>query len=98
MTERAVCVFPHERGWRRMGPVPQWWKRLRERIRIDTFLLLILLTVGIAALLPARGAVATGVGHATTVAIGLLFFLYGARLSTREAIEGLRHWRLHGTV
>ena len=78
--------------------MPQWWKRLRERIRIDTFLLLILLTVGIAALLPARGAVATGVGHATTVAIGLLFFLYGARLSTREAIEGLRHWRLHGTV
>jgi sodium/bile acid cotransporter 7 len=59
---------------------------------------LILLTVGIAALLPAGGAVATGVGHATTVAIGLLFFLYGARLSTREAIEGLKHWRLHGTV
>ncbi|MCE3556484.1 bile acid:sodium symporter [Pseudonocardia sp. RS11V-5] len=78
--------------------MPQWWKRLRERIRIDTFLLLILLTVGIAALLPARGAVATGFGHATTVAIGLLFFLYGARLSTREAIEGLKHWRLHGTV
>ncbi|MEU7816484.1 bile acid:sodium symporter family protein [Pseudonocardia sp. NPDC049154] len=67
-------------------------------LRVDTFLVLILLTVGIAALLPARGAVATGVGHATTVAIGLLFFLYGARLSTREAIEGLKHWRLHGTV
>ena len=67
-------------------------------LRVDTFLVLILLTVGIAALLPARGAVATGIGHATTVAIGLLFFLYGARLSTREAIEGLKHWRLHGTV
>jgi len=72
-------------------------ERLR-RIRVDRFLLLILLTVGIAALLPARGAVATGVGHASTVGIGLLFFLYGARLSTREAIEGAKHWRLHGTV
>lgn len=72
-------------------------QRLKD-LRVDTFLVLILLTVGIAALLPARGAVATGVGHATTVAIGLLFFLYGARLSTREAIEGLKHWRLHGTV
>ena len=31
-------------------------------------------------------------------AVALLFFLYGARLSTREALEGLRHWRLHLTV
>jgi hypothetical protein len=30
--------------------------------------------------------------------IGLLFFLYGARLSTREAVDGLKHWRLHGLV
>jgi sodium/bile acid cotransporter 7 len=78
--------------------VLQWLGRLRDKVRIDTFLVLIVLTVGVAALLPARGVAATGVGHATTVAIGLLFFLYGARLSTREAIEGLKHWRLHGTV
>ncbi|WP_181784062.1 bile acid:sodium symporter family protein [Pseudonocardia pini] len=69
-----------------------------RRVKVDPFLVLILLTVGIAALLPARGGVATGFSHATTVAIALLFFLYGARLSTREAIDGLRHWRLHGTV
>jgi sodium/bile acid cotransporter 7 len=69
-----------------------------RRVKVDPFLVLILLTVGVAALLPARGAVATGFSHATTVAIALLFFLYGARLSTREAIDGLRHWRLHGTV
>jgi sodium/bile acid cotransporter 7 len=35
---------------------------------------------------------------ASTIAIGLLFFLYGARLSTADALAGLRHWRLHGTV
>ena len=32
---------------------------------------------------------------ATKIAIALLFFLYGARLSTKEALTGLKHWRLH---
>ncbi|HEX4359984.1 MAG TPA: bile acid:sodium symporter family protein [Pseudonocardia sp.] len=71
---------------------------LRTRLRVDTFMVLILLTVGIAALLPASGSVSVGFSHLTTVAIGVLFFLYGVRLSPREAIAGLRHWRLHGTV
>lgn len=66
--------------------------------RVDPFLVMILATVGVAALLPASGAVATGFSTATSIAIALLFFLYGARLSTREAVEGLRHWKLHGAV
>jgi solute carrier family 10 (sodium/bile acid cotransporter), member 7 len=52
----------------------------------------------VASLLPARGVVATGFTYATTIAIGFLFFLYGARLSTRQAIGGLKHWRLHSVV
>jgi len=71
---------------------------LRDRLKIDTFVALILCTVGIAALLPARSGVAEGFSHLTTLAIGVLFFLYGVRLSPREAIAGLRHWRLHGSV
>ncbi|HEY2205070.1 MAG TPA: bile acid:sodium symporter family protein [Pseudonocardia sp.] len=71
---------------------------LRDHVRLDRFLLLILATVLTATLLPAGGAWATGFDHATTVAIGLLFFLYGARLSPAEAVAGLRHWRLHGAV
>jgi sodium/bile acid cotransporter 7 len=94
MTDRAVCVFPNDPPASDDGRVLD---RLR-RLRIDRFLLLILATVGLAALLPASGAVADGFSAATKVAIALLFFLYGARLSTREAVEGLRHWRLHGTV
>jgi len=58
---------------------------LRARLPVDAFLLLILLTVGIAALLPARGGVAGGFSYLTTLAIGVLFFLYGVRLSPREA-------------
>jgi sodium/bile acid cotransporter 7 len=69
-----------------------------SRLRVDPYILALLLTVAVASLFPARGAVATGFGHATTIAIGLLFFLYGARLSTREAVDGLKHWRLHGLV
>ncbi|MEY9876464.1 sodium/bile acid cotransporter 7 [Streptacidiphilus sp. MAP12-33] len=35
---------------------------------------------------------------ATEVAIGLLFFLYGARLSPKAALDGARQWRLHSTI
>ncbi|MFE4664696.1 bile acid:sodium symporter family protein [Streptomyces sp. NPDC056716] len=65
---------------------------------IDPYILLMLATVGFAALLPARDAAATAVDGASTGAIALLFFLYGTRLSTREAVDGLKHWRLHVTV
>ncbi|MET7285366.1 bile acid:sodium symporter family protein [Streptomyces sp. NPDC005573] len=65
---------------------------------IDPYILLLLATVGVAALLPARGTGADVASGASTAAIAFLFFLYGARLSTREALDGLRHWRLHLTV
>ncbi|MGW7407737.1 bile acid:sodium symporter family protein [Streptomyces sp. NPDC054833] len=65
---------------------------------IDPYILLLLGTVGVAALLPARGTAADIASGASTAAIAFLFFLYGARLSTREALDGLRHWRLHTTV
>ncbi|GGL80549.1 bile acid:sodium symporter [Streptomyces fumigatiscleroticus] len=75
-------------------------KRLRRpsRLPIDPYVLLLLGTVGLAALLPARGTAADVTSGASTAAIAFLFFLYGARLSTREALDGLRHWRLHVTV
>ena len=72
--------------------------RIRSRWRIDPYIVVLLATVAVASLLPARGVVATGFDYATTIAIGLLFFLYGARLSSRQAIDGLKHWRLHSVV
>ncbi|MFF2572010.1 bile acid:sodium symporter family protein [Streptomyces sp. NPDC058084] len=71
--------------------LPSW-------LPIDPYILALLGTVGLAALLPASGAAATVASGASTGAVALLFFLYGARLSTREAVDGLKHWRLHGTV
>ncbi|MFF2655272.1 bile acid:sodium symporter family protein [Streptomyces sp. NPDC058045] len=67
-------------------------------IPVDPYIVLLLATVGLAALLPARGAGADVASGASTTAVAFLFFLYGARLSTREAMDGLRHWRLHLTV
>jgi solute carrier family 10 (sodium/bile acid cotransporter), member 7 len=71
----------------------------RSRWRaVDPYILALVATVCLAALLPATGAAATAAGAASDTAIGLLFFLYGARLSTREAVNGLRQWKLHLVV
>ncbi|MEU2868788.1 bile acid:sodium symporter family protein [Streptomyces olivoreticuli] len=69
-----------------------------SRVPVDPYIAALLGTVLLAALLPARGAAAPVAGGTATAAVALLFFLYGARLSTREAMDGLRHWRLHLTV
>ena len=61
----------------------------------DNFTLLLVATVTLATLLPAQGGVARFFDGFTTFAIGLLFFLHGAKLS-RDAIRaGITHWRLH---
>lgn len=62
--------------------------------KVDKFLLALIAAVVVAAILPARGAMAEIVTHAVSAAVALLFFLYGARLSRQAVIEGLSHWRL----
>ncbi|WP_080792126.1 bile acid:sodium symporter family protein [Corynebacterium pacaense] len=70
-----------------------------ERLkRLDPLILLIVTAVIIAIVLPARGDFAEWFDVATKFAIALLFYLYGARLSTQEALNGLKHWRLHLTI
>lgn len=66
--------------------------------RPDPLIVLIIVAVILAILLPARGDFAEGFSLATKVAIALLFFLYGARLSPTEALQGLKHWKLHSTI
>ena len=66
-----------------------------RRFLPDTFTILLVCTVILASILPASGAFAHYFGTATTIAIALLFFLHGARLSRDVVIAGLLHWRLH---
>lgn len=65
---------------------------------IDRFLVAILAAALTASAFPATGAAVPIVEGATTAAIALLFFLYGARLHPRQALAGLAHWRLHLTI
>jgi sodium/bile acid cotransporter 7 len=72
--------------------------KLLAKLRIEPFMLGILASAAVAAVLPARGAAADVLDWATKIAIALLFLLYGTRLQPREALDGLKHWRLHTTV
>ena len=64
----------------------------------EPFILMLLGTVLLATLLPARGGMATMVAWAADIGIVLLFFLHGAKLSRDAIWEGARNWRLHLTV
>jgi len=67
----------------------------RSRFLPDNFTLALVGTVALATLLPASGATARFFEGLTTVAIGLLFFLHGAKLSREAILSGITHWRLH---
>lgn len=65
---------------------------------LEPFVLMLLGTVVLASVLPARGGWAVAVGHAADGGIVLLFFLHGAKLSREAILAGLRNWRLHLAV
>ena len=69
--------------------------RSLSTFRPDNFTLAIVGAVVLASFLPASGVAAEIVHVATIVAIGLLFFLHGARLSREAVVAGALHWRLH---
>ncbi|WP_209090997.1 bile acid:sodium symporter family protein [Agrobacterium tumefaciens] len=61
----------------------------------DRFTMMLVATVILASILPISGEPAEYFGLATKLAIALLFFLHGARLSRDVVIAGILHWRLH---
>ena len=69
-----------------------------RRFLPDSFTILLVATVVLASFLPIHGAAADAFGVATNIAIGLLFFLHGARLSRETVVAGTLHWRLHLTI
>src|ERR1700712_1667441 len=76
-------------------------ERLRRIIPIpslDPFLLLLIATVTLASLVPARGGATYIFELATQFAIALLFFLHGAKLSRGAIMQGIGNWRLHALV
>ena len=67
----------------------------RPRFLPDNFTLTLIATVILASLLPASGQTAVAFGWVTNLAIALLFFLHGAKLSRQAIVAGAGHWRLH---
>src|SRR5690606_28797859 len=64
----------------------------------DRFTIFLVITVILASLRPAHGRGLVAFDWITNLAISLLFFLHGARLSREAIIAGFMHWRLHLTV
>lgn len=64
----------------------------------DGFTLAIVATVVFASFLPCYGEGAVIFHWLTTIAIAIMFFMQGARLSREAIIAGMGHWRLHLTI
>jgi sodium/bile acid cotransporter 7 len=73
-------------------------KDLLAKLKIDTYILLLFGMVVLATVLPVRGEAAMIVGWVVKIAIALLFFLHGAKLSREAVVAGMIHWRLHLTI
>lgn len=69
-----------------------------RRFLPDQFTLILIATVAFASFFPAVGKGATFMMVASNVAISLLFFLHGARLSTDAIVSGVKDVRLHGLI
>jgi sodium/bile acid cotransporter 7 len=61
----------------------------------DGFTLAIVATVAFASFVPCHGEGAVIFSWLTTLAIAIMFFMQGARLSRQAVIDGLAQWRLH---
>jgi solute carrier family 10 (sodium/bile acid cotransporter), member 7 len=70
----------------------------RPKLLPDNFTLCLVGTVTLASLLPVHGQAAAAFNWVTDIAVGLLFFLHGAKLSREAIIAGATHWRLHVVV
>lgn len=67
-------------------------------LRLNYFLLLLILTVIIATLFPYGNDDKTFFNYITIMAVTILFFMHGAKLSPQTIIAGLRQWRLHSVI
>lgn len=68
------------------------------RLKIDKFLVALVAVVLIASVAPASREAVPYLSALVNIAIALLFFLHGARLSRRAMLEGIGAWQIHLAV
>ncbi|OCG22341.1 hypothetical protein A9G22_07930 [Gilliamella sp. App2-1] len=66
-----------------------------QRFKIDSFLWILICVVITASVFPCEGQTKTVFEYLTSFAIGLLFFMHGAKLSFQAIVVGIKNWRLH---
>lgn len=71
---------------------------LLGKLKIDAYIIALFGMVVLASFAPVRGDLAAAVGWVVKIAIALLFFLHGAKLSREAVVAGVTHWRLHLTI
>ncbi|PRZ55832.1 sodium/bile acid cotransporter 7 [Paraburkholderia fungorum] len=69
-----------------------------KKFFLDGFTLSLISTVVLASFFPVPGELVAPFSLITNIAVGLLFFLHGAKLSREAIVAGATHWRLHLTV
>ncbi len=74
------------------------FKRLLDKLKIEPYVIALFSMVVLASVLPVRGVAAEGLSIIVKLAIALLFFLHGAKLSREAVVAGVTHWRLHLTI
>ncbi|WP_262493933.1 bile acid:sodium symporter family protein [Flavimarina sp. Hel_I_48] len=69
----------------------------RIRLKLDKFVLAIIIIIAIAYMFPQWGAEESPIPIDTisTIGIGLIFFFYGVKLSPSKLKAGLSNWKLH---
>ncbi|WP_171254843.1 bile acid:sodium symporter family protein [Acinetobacter sp. TGL-Y2] len=72
--------------------------KMLKLLALDRFTILLFVMVVLASVLPISGKAAEVFSVVTTVAIAILFFLHGAKLSRQAVIDGILHWKLHALV
>lgn len=70
-------------------------KSVLEKLKLEPYVIALFGMVVLASILPVRGEVAHGLSIVVKLAIALLFFLHGAKLSRESVVAGVTHWRLH---
>lgn len=66
-----------------------------KALRPDPFTMILLVTIALASLFPAQGALASQLAWLGKLAVALLFFIHGAALSRAQIRAGATHWQLH---
>ncbi|WP_335960991.1 bile acid:sodium symporter family protein [Acinetobacter bereziniae] len=72
--------------------------KMLKLLALDRFTILLVAMVLLASFLPISGQAAAIFGKVTAIAIAVLFFLHGAKLSREAVVEGILHWKLHALV